>query len=298
VKVFLPFPASALIDVPDVFDIEVVNATETVPASAAEVEFYVPAYEFSDAVVDAIADMPRLRIVQTLTAGVDNFRPAIPDGVTLCNAAGVHDAATSELADGLMIGAERRLAELAGAQHERRWDQQMASSLADRRVLVVGAGHMGSAFRRRLDGFECEVTMVGRSARADVHGVDELPELLTGAEIVVLILPLTEQTAGMVDAAFLARMPDGALLVNVARGPIVDTAALVAETSSGRLRAALDVTDPEPLPPEHPLWTVPGVTITPHVGGASSALWPRAYKLVSEQLRRVAAGRPLLNIVS
>jgi phosphoglycerate dehydrogenase-like enzyme len=297
VKVFLPFDPSTLPEIPDGFDIEVVNATRGVPDTVTEVELYVPAYEFTSEVVDVMADMPRLRIVQTLTAGVDNIRSAVPAGVTLCNAAGVHDAATSELAVGLMISAERRLAELAVLQRERRWDQQMASSLADRRVLVVGAGHIGAAIRRRLDGFECDVTMVGRTARDGVRGVDELPELLPAADIVVLIIPLTDQTKGMVDAAFLARMPDGALLVNVARGPIVDTDALVAETSAGRLRAALDVTDPEPLPPEHPLWSSPGVIITPHIGGASSALWPRARRLVSEQLRRLADGRPLLNVV-
>jgi phosphoglycerate dehydrogenase-like enzyme len=297
VKVFLPFPASALSSVPDGFDIEVVNATAGVPRSVSEVELYVPAYEFSPAVVDVIADMPRLQIVQTLTAGVDHIRAVVPEGVTLCNAAGVHDAATAELAVGLMISAERRLAELAVAQRDRRWDQQMASSLADRRVLVVGAGNIGAAIERRLAGFECDVTMVARTARDGVRGVEELPDLVASADIVVLIVPLTDRTAGMVDADFLARMPDGALLVNVARGPIVDTDALVDETSSGRLRAALDVTDPEPLPPEHPLWSIPGVIITPHVGGASSALWPRAYRLVAEQLQRVADGRPLLNVV-
>jgi phosphoglycerate dehydrogenase-like enzyme len=297
VKVFLPFPAEVLTDVPDEFDIEVVNATLGVPASVSEVEFYVPAYEFSRAVVEVIADMPRLRIIQSLLAGVDHVRPLVPDGVTLCNAAGVHDAAASELAVGLMISSERRLAELAVAQHERRWDQRMSSSLADRRVLVVGAGNIGAAVKRRLDGFECDVTMVGRTAREGVRGVDELPQLLPTADIVVLILPLTDETTGMVDAGFLSRMADGALLVNIARGPIVDTDALVAETSSGRLRAALDVTDPEPLPPTHPRWGIPGVIITPHVGGASSALWPRAHRLVSEQLRRVADRRPLLNVV-
>jgi phosphoglycerate dehydrogenase-like enzyme len=298
VKVFLPFPASTLTDLPDMFDIEVVNATVGVPVSVSDVEFYVPAYEFSRAVVDVIAQMPRLRVVQALMAGVDHIRPAIPDGVVLCNAAGVHDAATSELAVGLMISAERRLAELAVAQRERRWDQQMASSLADRRVLVVGAGNIGSAIGRRLEGFECDVTMVGRTARGGVRAVDELPALLPAADIVVLIVPLTDQTLGMVDAVFLSRLPDGALLVNVSRGPVVDTDALVAQTASGRLRAALDVTDPEPLPSDHPLWSIPGVIITPHVGGASSALWPRAHRLVSEQLRRVADGRPLLNVVT
>jgi phosphoglycerate dehydrogenase-like enzyme len=297
VKVYLPFDAAALSEVPAGFDIEVVNAMHGVPESVAEVEFYVPAYEFAPDVVDVIAQMPRLRVVQTLTAGVDDIRPAIPDGVTLCNAAGVHDAATSELAVGLMISAERRLAELAVLQQQRRWDQQMASSLADRRVLIVGAGNVGAAIRRRLDGFECDVTMVGRTARDDVRGVAELPELLPDADIVVLIVPLTDQTRGLADAAFLAQLHDGALLVNVARGPVVDTDALVAETGSGRLRAALDVTDPEPLPEDHPLWTTPGVIITPHVGGASSALWPRAHRLVSEQLRRLADGRPLLNVI-
>jgi phosphoglycerate dehydrogenase-like enzyme len=300
VKVFLPFPADVLSDVPDGFDIEVVNATAGVPPTVVDVEFYVPAYEFDRAVVDVIADMPRLRVVQTLTAGVDHVRAIVPADVTLCNAAGVHDAATSELAVGLMISAERRLAELAVAQRERRWDQQMASSLADRRVLVIGAGNIGKAIARRLSGFECEVTMVGRAAREgtpSVRGIDEVPDLLPLADIVVLIVPLTEQTAGLVDAAFLARMTDGSLLVNVARGPIVDTEALLAETASGRLRAALDVTDPEPLPADHPLWSTPGVIITPHVGGASSALWPRAHRLVAEQLRRVADGRPLLNVV-
>jgi phosphoglycerate dehydrogenase-like enzyme len=298
VKVFLPFPASTLTEVPGGFDIEVVDATVAVPPSVADVEFYVPAYAFSRAVVDVIEQMPRLRVVQSLTAGVEHIRPRIRDGVTLCNAAGVHDAATSELAVGLMISAERRLDQLAAAQRERRWDQQMASSLADRRVLVVGAGNIGTAIRRRLDGFECDVTMVGRTARDGVRGVEELPALLPYADIVVLIVPLTEQTMRMVDARFLARLPDGALLVNVARGSVVDTDALVAETSSGRLRAALDVTDPEPLPTDHPLWSTPGVIITPHVGGASSALWPRAHRLVSEQLRRLAEGRDLLNVVT
>jgi phosphoglycerate dehydrogenase-like enzyme len=297
VKVFLPFGRDVLVDVPDMFDISVVDATVHVPDSVSEVEFYVPAYQFSRRVVDVIADMPQLRVVQTLTAGVDHIRALVPDGVILCNAAGVHDAATSELAVGLMISAERRLFDLAVAQREHTWDMQMSSSLADRRVLIIGAGRIAGAIERRLDGFECDITLVGRRRRDGIHGVDELPELLPEAEIVVLILPLTDETAGLVDAKFLAQMADGALLVNVARGPIVETEALMTELASGRLRAALDVTDPEPLPPDHPLWSTPGVIITPHVGGASSALWPRAYRLVSEQLRRLADGRPLLNIV-
>jgi len=173
----------------------------------------------------------------------------------------------------------------------------MASSLADRRVLIVGAGNVSQAIQRRLDGFECDVTVVGRSARDGVRAVSELPELLPRAEIVCLIVPLTDETRGMVDRDFLAAMPDGALLVNVARGKVVDTDALVTELKSGRLRAALDVTQPEPLPADHPLWSTPNTFITPHVGGASSALWPRAHRLVTEQLRRYCAGEPLLHVV-
>ena len=302
VKVFLPFPRESLpaadaAALPDEYDIEVVDATVAVPDSVSEVEFYVPAYQFSRRVVDVIAEMPRLRVVQTLTAGTDHIRPAIPDGVTLCNAAGVHDAATSELAVGMMIAAQRRFAELVRAQDRGAWDMRMSSSLADRRVLIIGAGRIARAIERRLGGFECEVTLVGRTARPGVRGIDELPTLLPAAEIVVLIVPNTDQTRGLVDREFLAAMPDGALLVNVARGPVVVTDALLAELTSGRLRAALDVTDPEPLPPAHPLWSAPNVFITPHVGGAASSLWPRAHALVGAQLRRLATGEPLANVV-
>jgi phosphoglycerate dehydrogenase-like enzyme len=301
VKVLVPFPIDRLTLEPDVsarFDIEYADATEHWPENTRECEFYVPSYRFSSRVVEVIPDMPKLQVVQTLTAGYEHVLPFLPEGVTLCNAAGVHDAATSELAVGLMIGAQRRLADLVRAQDRQVWDQQMSSSLADRRVLVIGAGNIARAIDRRLQGFECSVTLVGRSAREGVRAISELPSLLPEADIVVLIVPLSDETHGLVDKAFLARMPDGALLVNVARGPIVLTDDLVAELETGRLRAALDVTDPEPLPPGHPLWTAPGVVITPHVGGASEAMWPRSYRLISEQLRRIATGEPLLNKVS
>jgi phosphoglycerate dehydrogenase-like enzyme len=297
VLAFLPFPPEVLDAVPAGVDIEVVDATEGLPGSVGEVEFYVPAYQFSRKVVTAIDEMPNVKVVQTLTAGTDHVTPHLRDGITLCNAVGVHDAATSELAVGMMIGAERRFTDLVRAQDRGEWDMQMASSLADRKVLVVGAGSIGNAIRRRLDGFECDVTLVGRTARDDVRGVAELPDLLPTAEIVVLIIPITDETRGLVNREFLALMPDNALLVNVARGPVVVTDDLLAELRSGRLRAALDVTDPEPLPEGHPLWSAPGVFITPHIGGASSALWPRAHKLVSAQLQRYVAGEPLQHVV-
>ncbi len=298
-KVFLPFAVGELdlpAEVASAFDIEYADATEHWP-DAKGCEFYVPSYRFSRRVVEVISTMPRLRVVQTLTAGVDHVMPYVPDGVRVCNAAGVHDAATSELAVGLIIGAQRRLADLVRAQDRREWDQQMAGALADRRVLVIGAGNIARAIQRRLDGFECDVTLVGRTAREGVRAMSALPELLPTADVVVLIIPLTDETRGLVDRGFLALLKDGALVVNVARGPIVVTDDLLAEVASGRLRAALDVTDPEPLPGDHALWGVPGVVITPHVGGASDAMWPRSYRLVAEQLRRIAAGEPLVNQV-
>jgi len=298
VKVVLPFSPDKLAGIPPGFDVEVADATEHWPTSANSAQFYVPAYRFSRKIADVIRDMPQLEVVQSLTAGVDHIRAVIPDGVSLCNATRVHHTATAELAVGLMISAQRRLSELVRAQDDQMWDQQMSSSLADRRVLVVGAGNIGRAIEQRLAGFECETTLVGRTRRPGVHGIDELPSLLPRTDIVVLIVPITEETNGLVDAAFLAALPDGALLVNVARGPIVVTDDLIAELRTGRLRAALDVTDPEPLPAGHPLWSAPGVIITPHVGGASTAMWPRSYRLVAEQLRRLAVGEPLLNVVT
>ncbi len=295
--VFVPFDPGELVDVPAGIDVEYVDAVDSWPDSAAECEFYVPSYRFAHRVVEVLPDMSALRAVQTLTAGYEHVLPYLRDAVTLCNATGVHDAATSELAVGMMIASQRRLPELVRAQGRRVWDQQMSSSLADQRVLVIGAGNIGRAIQRRLEGFECDVTMVGRSAREGVRPSSELPLLLPQAEIVVLILPLSEETTGLVDASFLAQLPDGALLVNVARGQVVVTADLLTELEAGRLRAALDVTDPEPLPKEHPLWDAPGLLLTPHVGGASSAMWPRSHALVSQQLQRIGAGEPLHHVV-
>lgn len=296
-KVLVPFSPHDLDDVPEGVEVSYADAIEHWPASTADADFYVPTYRFTPHVFEVMAQLPALTTVQLLTAGYEHVLPHLPEGVTLCNGAGIHDAATSELAVGLMISAQRRLAELARLQAERRWDQQMSSSLADRRVLVIGAGNIGRAIQRRLAGFECEVTLVGRTPRDGVRGVGDLPDLLPAAEIVVLIVPLTPDTTGLVDARFLSQLPDGALVVNVARGAVVVTEDLVAEVASGRLRAALDVTHPEPLPSDHPLWMIPGVTLTPHVGGAATSLWPRAHRLVSAQLRRLAAGRPLRHVV-
>jgi phosphoglycerate dehydrogenase-like enzyme len=165
-------------------------------------------------------------------------------------------------------------------------------------VLILGHGSIGAALERRLEGFEVDVVRVARTPRDGVHGIDELTDLLPGADIVVVLVPATPETRGLLDAGLLGRMRDGALLVNVSRGTVVDQDALLAELQAGRLRAALDVTDPEPLPEGHPLWAAPGLVLTPHVGGGTAAMAPRARRLVEDQLRRWAAGEPLANVIT
>jgi phosphoglycerate dehydrogenase-like enzyme len=274
---------------------------DPLPASIAEVEFYALPYLKGAGVLKPAAGMPKLRVVQTLTAGYEEFLPLLPHGVTLCNAAGVHDASTAELAVALALASGRHLDDYARNQPDGAWRPQFGQALADQRVLIIGYGRIGAAIERRLAGFEvASVTRVAHRARdtePPVHAVSDLPALLPQADVAILIAPHTPETDRMIGAEQLALLPDGALLVNVARGRLVDTDALVAELATGRIRAALDVTDPEPLPTGHPLWHSPGVLISPHVGGASSAFHPRADRLLAGQLTRFAAGDPLSNVV-
>jgi phosphoglycerate dehydrogenase-like enzyme len=263
-----------------------------------EIGFVVPPYMGPPAELSVLSSFPRLEVCQLLTAGYDHARPFVPTGVTLCNAAGVHDASTAELALGLIIASQRGIDDFARAMSEGHWLYAPRTSLADRRALIIGAGGLGTAIRRRLEAFEVDIRTVGRTQRDEVWPTAALPELLPWAEIVVLAVPLTDHTRHLVDAEFLNQMADGALLVNMARGPVVDTEALTAQIATGRLRAALDVTDPEPLPADHPLWRLPGVLISPHVGGNSSAFLPRAQQLVAEQIERWRTGAPLRNVIT
>ena len=266
------------------------------------VAFYVPPYLGHLSALQVMGRMPTLEVVQTLTAGVDGVWAYLPRGVALHNAAGVHDASTAELAVGLILARLRHLDVFARFQQAAQWAPDNYDALADKTVLILGYGRIGQAIEARLAGFEVEVVRVARTPRdhagEHVHGVQDLPVLLPAADVVVVIVPLTAQTTGLVDARFLAGMKDGALLVNVARGSVVVTADLLAELVSGRLRAALDVTDPEPLPADHPLWHAPGVLITPHIGGNTTAFLPRARRLVAAQLRRWRAGEPLDNVMT
>lgn len=247
-------------------------------------------------------DLPRLSFVQLPSAGYEHVLPHLPAGIALGNARGVHDDETAELAIALVLASLRGLDECVRQQVDHRWISRTRRSLADRRVMVLGHGSVGSAIAARLEPFRVDLVRVARTARDEpcghVHGTDELATLLPTVEVVIVIVPQTHETVGMVDADFLALMPDGALLVNVARGSVVDTDALLVELESGRLHAALDVTDPEPLPADHPLWSAPGVIITPHEGGNTTATHSRMVALLQRQLNLFAAGEPLVNVVA
>ncbi|WP_324273983.1 NAD(P)-dependent oxidoreductase [Blastococcus brunescens] len=246
---------------------------------------------------DFFAALPHLRLVQLLTAGAERFVGRLPDEVLLCNARGAHTPSTAEWAVTAMLAAQRGIPFFVREQHAGRWSFSTHHSLVGARVLVVGAGDIGRTIGRMLAGFDVELTYVARTARDGVRGMDELPGLLPHADVVVVIVPVTPETRGMVDAGFLAAMADDALLVNAARGVIVDTDALLAELSRGRLRAALDVTEPEPLPAAHPLWAAAGLLLTPHVGGAVPETGARAAAAVTEQIARILAGEDLANVV-
>jgi phosphoglycerate dehydrogenase-like enzyme len=302
VMTWLPWsdPDAFLGGVPAGFQVDRYDADGARPDSIETVEFYVPSYMAGRAAYEVITEMPALKVVQTQTAGFEHVLPFLRGDVTLCNARGVHDASTAELAVTLILASYRRIPQAVRDAGREVWPPltDVEDSLADRTVLIVGYGSIGEALERRLAGFECEVLRVARRPRDGVSPVEDLPALLPRADVVVLLVPATDATRGLVDAEFLARMKDGALLVNVARGVIVDTGALVAELRSGRLRAGLDVTDPEPLPAGHPLWSAPNVLITPHHGGATTAFAPRVAALVRDQLERYAAGELLANVVA
>lgn len=308
--VWLPIPADDIPGLPDPaasgLTYRFWHGGPDFPADPADCAFYVVPYmKGTEIAVRPLAAMTSLRVVQTLSAGIDHVTPglgAVPAGVALCNARGVHEASTAELTLALVLASLRGIPGFVQGQEKEEWRAGFYPALADKSVLIVGYGSIGAAIEDRLAPFECaRVTRVARSARTTergpVHAFTELRALLPEADVVILSTPLTPDTHHLADAAFLARMKDGALLVNVARGPVVDTKALLTELDTRRITAALDVTDPEPLPDGHPLWHAPGVLISPHVGGSTSAFMPRARRLIADQVTRFAAGEALRNVV-
>lgn len=299
-KALVPHPDAAerMGGVPPGVELLFWPGTGALPPGSDDVEFYVPPFLGAAEAVAAMSRLPQLRVVQLLTAGAEALLGSVPPGVTLCRGGGVHDPSTAEWVVTVILATLRDIPRFVRAQDEGRWDYASTDVLADKTVLIVGAGSIGAAVERRLAGFEVQIRRAARRARDGVTAIDDVPDLLPEVDVVVLLVPLTDSTRGLVDAAFLRRMRDGALLVNGARGPVVDTDALLAELRSGRLRVALDVTDPEPLPPGHPLWSAPGLLVTPHVAGSTPLTVPRAYALVRRQLQRHLAGEQLDYVVA
>lgn len=280
--------------------VEIIEWDLASPAPLAEIDMVVTPY------VGAVKRIPalngvRTRLVQSQSLGFDGITELLPVGTVYANAKSVHETSTAELTLALVLASQRGIPEFVRAAQLSHWAPAWHPSLADRTVLLVGYGGVGQAIERRLDAFEVDLVRVANSARTDgrgpIHSVNSLPELLPLADVVIVIVPLTAATTHLIDDRFLEAMRDDALLVNVSRGPVADTSALLAHAQHGRLRFALDVTDPEPLPDGHPLFALPNVLITPHVAGASSAMLPRIARLVNEQIQRLVKGEDPLNVV-
>jgi phosphoglycerate dehydrogenase-like enzyme len=261
-----------------------------------------------------------LKVAQSLMAGVDWVLPWLPREVTLCDGRGIHDISASEWVMAAILGAMKRFPLYRDLQSARQWRgfasvtdgflsepgmargqyTVLAEDLAGKTVLIVGYGSIGEAIEARLAPFGVKVMRVARTARAmpKVHAVEMLHDLLPEADVVVLIVPLTDATRGLIGEKELGLMKRGALLVNAARGPVVDTDALVAALEAQKIRAVVDVTDPEPLPADHPLWVAPNCMITPHIGGSTPEFIHRAFRFGAEQVRRFVAGEPLRNVVT
>ncbi|WP_367134755.1 NAD(P)-dependent oxidoreductase [Saccharothrix sp. HUAS TT1] len=265
-----------------------------------ESEILMPPYRSSHRPIPLLEQLPNLRMVQLLSAGVDEWADHVPAHVTLSSARGAHAGPVSEWVLSAILTQLRQWPALVRFQDAGEWAHRrfQADTLDGKRVLIVGAGHIGLAVSKRLAAFNAISTLVASAAREGVHAASELPSLIKGHDIVVITAPLTDATRGLVNDAFLSAMDDGALLVNVARGQIVDTDALVTELRDGRLRAALDVTDPEPLPTGHPLWTCPGLIISPHSARTVPGTNSLCYSVAVEQIQTLAAGGVPSNAVT
>ena len=271
------------------------NPAET--SDLCEVTFYVPTYLGGRPALELTKKMPNLKVLQVPNAGYDDAMEFLRPGITLCNGRGIHDDSTAELAVGLTIASLRGFATFVRDQDKGEWVNKNYDSINDRKIGIVGFGSIGSTIARMLSGFSVEIVAFTQSGRDNTIAITDLDKHLPSLDVVILILPLTKESKHLFDARRLALMKDGALLVNVARGPIVDTDALIKELNSGRITAGLDVTDPEPLPKGHPLWSAKGVLISPHVGGNSSAFEKRARRLIESQLDLLAQGKPLNNVI-
>ena len=262
-----------------------------------QITIYVPPYMTGVEFLEPINRMSNLRLVQTPNAGYDDVKPFIRSGMTLCNARGVHNASTAELAVGMAIALRRGIPEFVRAQAHGAWTHQRMGSLNDSKIGIIGAGSIGETLVSYLRPYDVEITTFSRSGMNRSLKIIELDEYLPTFDFLFLILPLNTESRHLINAERLSRMKDGSVLINVARGAVIDTNALITELNTGRIYAGLDVTDPEPLPKDHPLWSAKNCLITPHVGGDSEAFEKRGRKLIEEQLQRIARGEDPINII-
>ena len=267
-------------------------------ADLSQITFYVPEYMSGRQGLIYSQSMPNLQILQMPNAGYDDALEFVRPGMTLCNARGVHDASTAELAVGLAIAVRRGFYDFVRAQDTGEWLHRRYASLNDSKIAIVGYGSIGQTLAKYLSVYDVDITGYSRSGSDGARKISELDDQLSTFDIVFLVLPLNDESRNMFDAKRLAKMKDGSLLINVARGPIVNTEALLAELNAKRIFAGLDVTDPEPLPSDHLLWKAPNCIIAPHVGGDSTAFESRGKKLVENQLARIVSGAGLKNIVN
>ncbi|MCF3965307.1 dihydrofolate reductase [Streptomyces fuscigenes] len=302
---WIPFTAAETGELPAGVRHEFWDGTDAFPSDPASVSFYVPPPVPDAAVVTRpLPYMRALEVLHPLSSGVEQYLPhlgGLPSDLVVCNAQGLHSAATAELALTLILSSLRGMGGFFESGRRARWEFRPSSTLVGKTVLIAGHGSVGSALERYLIPFGCEILRVARRRRRDargtVHAAEDLPLLLPLADVVVLTLPHTRETHHLMDTETLEGMKDGSLLVNMSRGGVVDTDALLKIVESGRITAALDVTDPEPLPDGHPLWTLPGVVVTPHAGAFTSAFRPALAAFVREQLARWTRGQPLHNVV-
>ena len=262
-----------------------------------KVTFYVPWYMGGKPALELTKQMPNLKILQVPNAGYDDAIEYLRPGMTLCNGKSIHNDSTAELAVGLTIASLRGFPDFIRNQDKSDWVSGTFKSINDRKIGIVGFGSIGTTIAKMLAGFAVEVVGFTQSGRDNTIPISDLDKHLPSLDVVILILPLTKESKHLFDARRLALMKDGALLVNVARGGVVATDALVKELNSGRITAALDVTDPEPLPKDHPLWRAKGVLISPHVGGNTTAFESRARRLIESQLNLLAENKPLNNVI-
>ena len=309
-SLFVTVPTARLAEnvgpLPEGAELEIWDMTS--PAPRERIDMVVPPYMGATKVLGALEGVD-VGLVQSQSIGYDGVADALPAGIPFANASSVHETSTAEIALALTLAAQRQFPRFVLAQQQGQWSPVFAESLADRKVLLVGFGGVGEAIALRLEPFEIDLTVVARTARpvwherlgrVQVHAIDELAGLLPDAEIVILALPGGAETHRLFDERMLSLLPDGALIVNVGRGTLIDTDA-VRESNKGdvlgRIRAALDVIDPEPVPEGHPLWSTPGVLISPHIGGASTAMNPRIARLIRKQIERMLRGETPANIV-